>query len=242
MKKWHILVIWALSVVFGLSVVRAQDSTAAWITVTTYLLNVRSGPATSYPILTKIGSGESYPIIGRNADSSWWQIRLNSLNGWVSARYVAAANTAGVPVTVPQGCAFSTYIAPHCPDTQISTEVATQSFQDGTMLWRKDTREIYVLYNSGFLGRALDTWAGEALPQETPPSGLQQPQLGFGKAWLDNPAIRQALGWASSSEIHYQSFIETVTNAYPGPSDDFLYVTLSTGQVIWINPYLSQWG
>lgn len=56
-------------------------------------LNLRSGPSTDYPSLTKLGVGETLNVIGRNDDSSWWQIkRSNGGSGWVSAQYV---NTEG---------------------------------------------------------------------------------------------------------------------------------------------------
>ena len=35
---------------------------------------------------------------------------------------------------------------------------------------------------------------------ETPPAGLVEPVRGFGKVWRENPAVRQALGWATAPE------------------------------------------
>jgi uncharacterized protein YraI len=76
--------------------------TGATATVTAYYLNVRNRPdPVTGTILTVISRGQSFPIIGRNSDSSWWQINAGGTTGWVSGRYVTAVNTAGVPVTDP---------------------------------------------------------------------------------------------------------------------------------------------
>lgn len=65
-----------------------------------FKLNVRATPdPVNGAILTRINRNETYPIVGRNSDSSWWQINVNGIVGWVSARYVTAANTGSVPVT-----------------------------------------------------------------------------------------------------------------------------------------------
>lgn len=70
------------------------------ITVTTGLLNVRSAPdVTNGLILTKIPRGATYNIVGRNADSTWWQIDVNGRAGWVSGFYVNAVVSGSVPVT-----------------------------------------------------------------------------------------------------------------------------------------------
>jgi uncharacterized protein YgiM (DUF1202 family) len=45
-------------------------------------INVRSGPGTDYPVVGQLEPGESAAVIGRNGDSSWWQIDLAG-GGWV---------------------------------------------------------------------------------------------------------------------------------------------------------------
>ena len=62
-------------------------------------LNVRSGPATSFPVLTVLAPGSVVPIIGRVADNTWWQIRAGAIIGWVSAQYTNVyGNCTGIPV------------------------------------------------------------------------------------------------------------------------------------------------
>jgi uncharacterized protein YgiM (DUF1202 family) len=76
----------------------APNTPTAQVTVNTGLLNVRSAPFVGDNIINKIPRGASYTVIGRNADTSWWQIQLGTQVGWVSARYVIPANTQNVPV------------------------------------------------------------------------------------------------------------------------------------------------
>lgn len=71
----------------------------ATATVTTNVLNVRNAANLYAPILTRVNFGQSFPVIGRNADSSWLQINVNGIVGWVYIIYVSAYNIGGVPIT-----------------------------------------------------------------------------------------------------------------------------------------------
>lgn len=75
-----------------------SSPTGAFATVTTFRLNVRSGPGLNFDILTKIDRGQTYPVLGRNADSSWWEIQVGNIIGWVSAPFVSVTNGQTVPV------------------------------------------------------------------------------------------------------------------------------------------------
>ncbi len=91
--------------------------TGATATVTgAYRLNVRNAPsAVTGAILTKINRYESYPIVGRNNNTTWWQINVNGIIGWVNAHYVTAFNAQYVPVTtgtanptpIPVSCTYA---------------------------------------------------------------------------------------------------------------------------------------
>jgi len=87
----------------GSSVVPTQPpvNTGAVITVTgAYKLNVRDAPsARTGRILTKINRNESYPIVGRNSNTTWWQINVNGIIGWINASYVTAVGAQNIPVT-----------------------------------------------------------------------------------------------------------------------------------------------
>jgi uncharacterized protein YraI len=72
----------------------------ATATVTAYYLNVRNMPNPyTGVILTRISRGQTYGVVGRNLDSSWLQLSVNGLVGWVNAGWVYAINVQYVPVT-----------------------------------------------------------------------------------------------------------------------------------------------
>lgn len=66
-------------------------------------LRVRTGPGTTSRRVTALGFGQTATVIGRNADSSWLQIRLtDGAEGWVSASYVTLVGDVplgNIPVT-----------------------------------------------------------------------------------------------------------------------------------------------
>ncbi|MBS1250972.1 MAG: hypothetical protein MAG451_00001 [Anaerolineales bacterium] len=87
------------------------------------------------------------------------------------------------------------------------------------MMWRGDTRTIYVLYDGdapGASGRRSwdgfeDTWTPdqpESDPALQPPPDRQQPVRGFGKVWRTQPGVRERLGWALAPEEAYASPIQ----------------------------------
>ena len=55
-------------------------------------INLRSGPGTDYETVGILGSGGSLKIVGRNADSSWWQVSASEGLAWVAASVVTANN------------------------------------------------------------------------------------------------------------------------------------------------------
>ena len=87
---------------------------------------------------------------------------------------------------------------------------AEQHFQGGYMFWNGDTKTVFAFINGnpGVVYTIADTWQeGDPNPPSvgTPPSGLFQPVRGFGKIWYENPALRQALGWATDQEAGVQA-------------------------------------
>jgi hypothetical protein len=89
----------------------------------------------------------------------------------------------------------------------ITSSLAAQSFERGTMLWRGDTRVIYALATNGQFWQVADSWT-ESMPADdpmlVPPGGLLQPVRGFGLIWRNTQAIRDALGWGTAPEYLYQ--------------------------------------
>lgn len=78
------------------------------------------------------------------------------------------------------------------------------------MLWSNQIgwysqRVVYVLYEDGSFQEVFDTFDPDTEPlsgKETPPAGLFEPVLGFGKVWREQPGVREALGWATAAETH----------------------------------------
>jgi hypothetical protein len=55
-------------------------------------VNLRNGPSTDYEMAGTLSPGESLEIVGRNADSSWWQVSIPDGLAWVAARVVTVSN------------------------------------------------------------------------------------------------------------------------------------------------------
>ncbi|MDW8394758.1 MAG: LCP family protein [Anaerolineae bacterium] len=52
------------------------------------VVNVRAGPGLDYRVIGRLRSLQEMPILGRSADSRWWQIAFRGRSGWVSAAVV----------------------------------------------------------------------------------------------------------------------------------------------------------
>lgn len=99
-----------------------------------------------------------------------------------------------------------------CPRAEpISITIVTQTFERGVMFWR-DTREIFALAVQARGAAANTVWKfpdgwtegqPDRDPSLQPPEPLLQPIRGFGAVWRANPAVREALGWATSGEQPY---------------------------------------
>jgi photosystem II stability/assembly factor-like uncharacterized protein len=94
-----------------------------------------------------------------------------------------------------------------CPmEAEREIFLAEEAFQRGRMLWREDSREIYVLRDDHTWQAFADTWQ-EGQPEDDPNlialPGLFQPKRGFGKVWreeLGGPASR-TIPFLKSKEV-----------------------------------------
>lgn len=68
-------------------------------TITAPRLNVRTQPTTDAQIIQRVEGGGVYDVVGKNADSTWWQILVNGQPGWVFANYVSVDRPGAVPIT-----------------------------------------------------------------------------------------------------------------------------------------------
>jgi hypothetical protein len=97
-----------------------------------------------------------------------------------------------------------------CPeDEEKVIWCAWQEFENGYMLWRIDTKKIYVFYtestNGGSWQEYDDLWAEEKYPDIDPdiipPPGLVQPKRGFGLVWREQlGGPKSDIGWALMEE------------------------------------------
>jgi len=159
--------------------------------------------------------------------------------------YLGASDANGVIlgtyVTVGIICPYDEYIASECPLTQDYVPAAYEPFEGGHMVWRGDTREIYVLYDNDSYETYQDTWSeGEPISiEETPPQGLLPPVRGFGKLWTSQPSVRDRLGWATAEEIGYSMLIETVRVGRHGLTG--IYFRLPDNRVVYLHEFPVTW-
>lgn len=149
-------------------------------------VNVRSGPGIDYPVYGVASPGQSAPVIGISPDGGWWAIRLSSDvspdgMGWVSASYVNAYNTSGVPVIQPPQPVPSIVIPPVPPGTNIviTTEAVNVRSGPGTQ---------YLSYGVVQKGTTL-----EAL-------GVNQ-DASWVAVRLPTTVTPQAMGWVSAAYL-----------------------------------------
>jgi hypothetical protein len=138
-----------------------------------------------------------------------------------------------VLVVCPYTYFFSAAPDAGCPQGDpVTVQAAFQGFEGGYMIWRGDNSEILALYNSGRVERYRDSWRGETVIWNQPPPSpeVYQPVRGFGRVWVDNPALREGLGWALTLEQGYtMSTQQSSSYRYPR-----LYLNWPDGTVIYI--------
>jgi len=140
-------------------------------------------------------------------------------------------------------CPYAEHLAPECPLTQDHVRAAYAPFEGGHVVWRSDTREIYVLYHNGERETYADTWQeGEPIEIEgTPPQGLQAPVRGFGKLWAAQPGVREKLGWATAAESSYTMWIETIRENFGRYQATGIYFRLPDNRVVHLGEFTSRW-
>jgi len=87
-------------------------------------------------------------------------------------------------------------------------QTSFQPFEHGAMIWSDHAgwygvRLIFVLHPDGTYQQFFDSYDPDVDPVsggESPPAGLVEPILGFGKVWRQEPGVREALGWATAPE------------------------------------------
>lgn len=139
-------------------------------------VNLRAGPGTAHPVAGQALANTRYPIVGRTADSSWWQVTVNGKTAWVAASVVTALGPAsGVKV------AQSIPTPPPAPPTKApvvlpKTVPLGQEFP--TTLWGLklyDVKRAKVVYWHGTAKIANGTWLIPFVEVRNLGSGTAQP-------------------------------------------------------------------
>lgn len=93
------------------------------------LANVRTGPGTTYAVLTTVERGQEYDIVGKNAAGDWWRFCcVNDQPAWIIAELVdvdGAAELAPVSEEVAQAPAAAVTAQPATAPIAAPTETAT---------------------------------------------------------------------------------------------------------------------
>lgn len=126
-----------------------------------------------------------------------------------------------------------------CAETVYKTQIsgAYQPFERGFMLWRGDDQSIVAFSKDGWYSYyQVGSYSGLADNPVTdiPPDGKVLPVSGFGRIWGNFTNIRDALGWALTSEQSYSMTIQT-------SSAPFYYLTMPDGTVLKLDNLSSQW-
>lgn len=122
---------------------------------------------------------------------------------------------------------------PAAAQTEDIVYATAQRFENGLMIWRSDTGQIWALADNG-LAFDFPTQAYSHLPDNpifgTPPSRLR-PIFGFGKVWGHYPTVRDDLGWPTLREMGFDMPVRVVGGT--------TYLTQFDQSVIQINPDLT---
>ena len=94
-------------------------------------------------------------------------------------------------------------------------QVAEQLFENGRMFWLQPTNQIWVMIETsngnGIWTVYEDTFVEgdvEFDPLIVAPTGLFQPERGFGRMWRETEDVKDTIGWAVEPEIGYVSHYE----------------------------------
>ena len=85
-------------------------------------VNIRSGPGTNFSIVTQLPVTSTAPVVGRLPDSSWYQVNVNGIPGWVSGSVVVIGGQCAVlPVVTPTPTPSTPTVIPAASSTPTAT-------------------------------------------------------------------------------------------------------------------------
>ena len=106
-------------------------------------LLLRRGPGINHAVLTTVEAGEQLEVIGRNLDSTWWQVIHADKPAWVQSLYVTTKNVDSIqivatPTLLPSPKKQPTPIQPPTPTQEVITEELWEQLQE---MVRQDVEE-----------------------------------------------------------------------------------------------------
>lgn len=138
--------------------------------------------------------------------------------------------------------------AEECANIVLNTWAVMQPFQGGLMVWFQEGGLTHILIDDGspFKPYTVVTDPGgpdlpDPDPNLTPPAGLYQPILGFGRFWRGLVPgaewVRDSLGWATAPEVAYSALWQCNTAEgdaarcyFNGPKDEIIVLARGSSQ------------
>lgn len=80
-----------------------SGSTGYLVMATPYAVNIRNAPNVTAPVVARLPLNSTAAVLGRNYDSTWWQVSYNGIVGWVSAPYaplLPGADVGRIPISL----------------------------------------------------------------------------------------------------------------------------------------------
>jgi hypothetical protein len=166
------------------------------------------------------------------ADRATFQLHVVGQNDTVIQREMT------VQVRCPYTYFFGSDPNAGCPRSgALEVQASYQPFERGFMIWRGDTRQIYVFSNATGQSYVVpDTWSelDDITIAAQPPAGLYEPERGFAKVWLNQVEVMDGLGWATGPEM---TFTMRVQESGDG---ERIYLAIPDGRVAVRTP--DTWG
>jgi hypothetical protein len=151
-------------------------------------------------------------------------------------------------VTVILNCPYPWFFAPApnicAQDAAPDTAGAEQQFEQGIMIWVESEDRIFVLFDDAVFSPKWDVFSDEWSdgqpindPSLTPPTGLYQPERGFGLIWREVQGIRDRLGWAVAPEGGFVTAVQRTS--YPKYNE--IYIRAHDGNIWYLHAERSDW-
>ena len=123
------------------TLVTTPTASAARLTVSGDLINIRSGPGTEFETIGTAAQGESFALQARNAQGDWWQICcVNEQPGWIFGQLatVEGADTLAIaadipPQPTPAAVAAATVAATPIPVAEAPTPAPVEPTSEPTV-------------------------------------------------------------------------------------------------------------